>query len=594
MTDKIFILEPSKTMQKEMRLSLAERTPVFFEDFLAFMGELSAATAGPAAVLVNAETENPSAFEIVRLVKTLSCMNKVPVALYSIQNLAYEDFLRQNSTADYFFRYEAERFEDDIAALLKLAETEPENFPTKAEISKNAIIRSLYGMIKTWDRMENVSRSFMSILAEYLHVPAVCLFIQEDDGTHPYCIANAAIPQGEVSDFLAVCRTDFESLEIDKSGKLFATEFLGTRQNLDDFYVRGVGLSAYHYLQITGQDKKPFATVHVISQSAFSTMQLNLLYYCAENAGPLLENALMLKRKLFFEKRIRRAFSRFVPEQIIDELVAQTDAQDKISVGEKREVAVLFSDIRSFTNISERNKPEVIVSFLNRYFTIMVEIIKKHGGTIDKFIGDAIMALFGAPVSYEDNARRAVAAAYEMREALPSIPLDDLVLPEGMKFDIGIGINYGDLIVGSIGSKDKTDYSVIGDSVNLASRLEGLTKTYGAKILVSKSVKDDIKEEDEFVFRYLDDVKVKGKEVAVPIFAVDVSREDFSELYRDSYKKGMELYKQGVFTLAKEYFEKALGECAGDKASLLMISRCAEFIENPPERWDGAIAFKTK
>ena len=297
---------------------------------------------------------------------------------------------------------------------------------------------------------------------------------------------------------------------------------------------------------------------------------------------------------MFFEKRIRRAFSRFVPEQIIDSLVMQSDAQnEKLGVGETRAVAILFSDIRSFTNISEKNKADVLVAFLNRYFSIMVDIIKKHGGTIDKFIGDAIMAEFGTPVSYEDNCRRAVAAAYEMRAALPSIDLGNLVLPDGMKFNIGIGIHYGDVIVGSIGSKDKADYSVIGDNVNLASRLEGLTKTYGTQILVSESVLLDAGE-DSFSFRHLDDVRVKGKKKAVPIYAVDRSPDEFPHAYKDAYTKGMDLYKQGIWNLAKDYFEKALKAVKGDKAASLMLSRCEEFIVNPPENWDGAIAFLTK
>ena len=208
------------------------------------------------------------------------------------------------------------------------------------------------------------------------------------------------------------------------------------------------------------------------------------------------------------------------------------------------------------------------------------------------------MAIFGAPVSYEDNARRAVAAAYEMREALETVALEDLEMPEGMKFNIGIGIHYGDVIVGSIGSNDKTDYSVIGDSVNLASRMEGLTKTYGSMILVTDAVKKDIyktcKNVDGFEFRYLDDVKVKGKEKAVPIYAIDKGPDDFSAAYRDAYSKGFDLYRQGVWNLAREYFEKALSEVPEDKASRLMLDRCIEFIQNPPENWDGAITFHTK
>jgi tetratricopeptide (TPR) repeat protein len=180
-----------------------------------------------------------------------------------------------------------------------------------------------------------------------------------------------------------------------------------------------------------------------------------------------------------------------------------------------------------------------------------------------------------------------------MREAVGSIELDDLILPAGMKFNVGIGIHYGDVIVGSIGSADKTDYSVIGDNVNLASRLEGLTKTYGTMILVSQAVKDDINS-DEYVYRHLDNVKVKGKEHPVPIYAVDKSLEDFSKKYREYYDKAFALYQKGVWNLAREYYQKALDECENDKATALMVERCDNFIVRPPENWDGAIAYNTK
>ena len=363
---------------------------------------------------------------------------------------------------------------------------------------------------------------------------------------------------------------------------------------MDPFNTKEVPLSSYQQIPLTDSHKNIIGSINMVREGNFSLRQLDLIKFIGKEASIALEVAVKIKEKIRFEKNIRKAFGRFVPEQIIDDLVSSSENTDKVPLGEKRNVAILFCDIRSFTSISELNRPEVIVEFLNRYFTIMVNIIKKHGGTIDKFIGDAIMALFGAPVSYEDNTRRAVAAACEMREALSTVPLGDIILPEGMKFNIGIGINYSDVTVGSIGSADKTDYTVIGDGVNLASRLEGLTKVYGSMILVSNSVKQDIKQENDFVFRYLDDVKVKGKAKGVPIYAVDHSINEFSHLYRDSYAKGLDLYKQGIFPLAKEYFQKAKAESPDDKAVNLMLERLEDLIANPPEKWDGAFEFHTK
>ncbi len=444
------------------------------------------------------------------------------------------------------------------------------------------------------ESVEAIVTDFLSLVVSICEIPAAGLFIVENDGPHGYYVAASGMSERELGDFLKVCAADFEQVMGDYNVSKLVPQKLECRQNIDGFYSKDVQLSAYSNGELRSFDgKECFGTVHIVSGGNFTKDKTDLFNYCIKESGVLFDKMLIVEKKIFFERRIRKAFSRFVPEQIIDELVTNSDASQKVSVGEKRAVAILFSDIRSFTSISELNRPETMVSFLNRYFTAMVNVIKKHGGTIDKFIGDAIMALFGAPVSYEDNARRAAAAACEMREVLPSVELGDLVLPEGMQFNIGIGIHYGDVTVGSLGSADKTDYTCIGDTVNLASRLEGLTKVYGSMVLVSESVKDDCPE-GEFTFRYLDDVRVKGKAKAVPIFAVDRSPDEFPPAYKDAYTKGMELYKQGIWNLGKEYFEKALAAVPGDKAAKLMLGRCEEFIANPPEHWDGAIAFTTK
>ncbi len=612
MAKKILILESSATMQKLFTKTLdSKQYSIKFEseakDIFSSLAEIS-----PDLFLLNCNITEPGAFEIVKLIRVLPGFNELPVALYSNLPTSLDEEFAKECGATSFIRLDAETLVQNIDELAEVDADKSEK--TKAGKSKkldNALLFSaaekllnqksyntimiskIAGLIAKLDNLEEMIKSYLFLIAQVCEVPLAAMYILENDGPHGYYVASQNISQKDISDFLNVCEKDFDK---NMSGGISAkncAKQIESDNNLERFYSSEIQLSSYEY-RVLKTDSSVFATVHIVAQGNIISEKLNYLDFCINNAVKVFDKALIVEKKIFFEKRIRRAFSRFVPEQIIDSLVKQADDTDqKVGVGETRSVAILFSDIRSFTNISEKNRADVLVSFLNRYFSTMVEIIKKHGGTIDKFIGDAIMAEFGTPVSYEDNCRRAVMAAYEMRDALPSVEMGDLVMPDGMIFNIGIGIHYGEVIVGSIGSKDKTDYSVIGDNVNLASRLEGLTKTYGTQILVSESVRADAGE-DSFCFRHLDDVRVKGKKNAVPIYAVDRSPEEFPAEYKNAYIKGMELYKQGIWHLAKDYFVKALQAVANDKAAKLMLDRCEEFIKNPPENWDGAIAFMTK
>ena len=594
MNKKILILDTSATMQAlfKNKLKKTEFDLQFEKNGIQLI--VSMYNTVPDAVIINAKTMNPKSNELVRLIKNVEKIKYIPVAVYATNDFIFEKYFMADCGADVFFHFDEKTLQEEIEKLVELKKDELA-MPMKNDIIKTGVSQEVFTLIEKIESEKNVSEGFLNLLSEISDIPAAAIFLNEKDGVSAYYMCANNFTEAEKADFLKVCATDFEEAFPNSNIAKASPEQVQNNYALDEFHSEDVPLSSYQTFFLTTKRGEKFGSIHVVREGSFTSNQLDLLYFAVDSFSMIMEYTIMLKGKLKFERNIRKAFGRFVPEQIIDELVANQESgqAEKMGVGEKRDVAILFSDIRSFTNISERNKPETIVAFLNRYFTIMCTIIKKYGGTVDKFIGDAIMALFGAPVSYEDNARRAVAAAYEMREALASVPLEDLVLPEGMKFDIGIGIHYGDVIVGSIGSNDKTDYSVIGDNVNLASRLEGLTKTYGSKIIVSQSVKDDIKT-DEFVYRYLDDVKVKGKAKAVPIYSIDVNLEEFSPAYRDAYSKGLGLYQQGVFNLAHEYFEKALAEYPNDKASKLMLTRCREFIQNPPENWDGAISFTTK
>jgi adenylate cyclase len=221
----------------------------------------------------------------------------------------------------------------------------------------------------------------------------------------------------------------------------------------------------------------------------------------------------------FFEgrekRKMKKLFGQYVSKDVYDQLVANP-ALARLG-GQRREMTVLFSDIRGFTTVSERGQPEEIVGMLNEYFTRMVDIVFAHHGTLDKFVGDMVMALFGAPLDDPQHADHAVAAALEMITALGELNLRWKA--EGRaELDIGIGVNTGPMIAGNIGSDAIMSYTVIGDAVNLGSRLESLNKQYGTRIIISDATRQRLS--GSYRLRPLGDVVVKGKTQPVAIFEV--------------------------------------------------------------------------
>ena len=215
------------------------------------------------------------------------------------------------------------------------------------------------------------------------------------------------------------------------------------------------------------------------------------------------------------EQRLMSTLCRYVTREIAEEVLKQKGGM-RLG-GTRQPVSILFSDIRNFTAISERLEPEKIVEFLNEYFTAMVHEIFAHQGTLDKFIGDGIMAVFGAPISRPDDPVRAVRAALGMRRSLRDFNARQRALG-GVEIDIGIGISHGESISGNIGSEQRMEYTVIGDSVNLASRLEGLTKNHPYKILINDRIYAEV--EGEFTCVLLGEEHVKGKAQAVRVYGV--------------------------------------------------------------------------
>ncbi len=227
---------------------------------------------------------------------------------------------------------------------------------------------------------------------------------------------------------------------------------------------------------------------------------------------PTLEHAVSQELE---KRRVRSLFSRFISPEMVEQMM---NTQDLNSLNKRSDVSIIFSDIRGFTTLSEKLAPEDVVALLNPYLEAMSEVIYKHGGTVDKYEGDAIIAFFGEPVHYPDHALRALRASLDMRKALEKLRNDWAKEGRPSQIEMGIGVNSGEVFVGMVGSSQRINYTVIGDNANLASRLQDLTKTYAWPILISESTYQSVK--GEFDTEFADAVTVKGKTQAVNVYKV--------------------------------------------------------------------------
>ena len=284
------------------------------------------------------------------------------------------------------------------------------------------------------------------------------------------------------------------------------------------------------------------------------------------------------------EQKIKNIFQKYVPSDVIDRHIKNPES---MLVGENRVLGVLFSDIRSFTTISESMKPDDLVNSLNRYFTVMVDIIMARNGTVDKYIGDAIMAFFGAPERHQDDAMSSVLAGIEMTDALRGFNEGQKAIHKP-EFRIGVGINYGVVTIGNVGTDKKMTYTVIGEMVDLASRLEGLTKAYHQQLIISESLHTKVR--DQLPCRLLDWVSssAKGKPGAVKIYTARQALEPREKEAWECHNAAMEEYRKRNFTRAVTLFKDVLGILPGDEAATLLMTRSALYAKSPPSAdWEG-------
>jgi len=292
------------------------------------------------------------------------------------------------------------------------------------------------------------------------------------------------------------------------------------------------------------------------------------------------------------KKELRGTFSKYVSPAIVNEVLK--DPKNLELGGRKERITVFFSDVRGFTTISEKLDPRALSDLLNSYLTPMTDLVFKNKGTLDKYMGDAVMAFFGAPISYPDHAKYACRCALESLVKLKELQAE--YERKGLPtIDIGIGLNTGECSVGNMGSQTVRNYTVMGDAVNLASRLEGINKTYGTRIIISENTYGDVK--DDFMVREVDWVRVKGKLQPVKIFELLGEGKPTGNVIEMAkyFGEGYHMYHEKKFDGAIRSFQQAIGKNPADETSKIYIERCQEFIdEPPPENWDGVYVMKTK
>ncbi|MBO6176516.1 MAG: response regulator [Treponema sp.] len=583
----------------------------------------------PVCVLTYMELPQISGFSFARIIKNTPYLKNTGIILCSTEDGSVYQFWGDNSKSDGFFIPRSDNIHELLGLVNKVTEQykqirKEETEPVHSKISPDDILDIV---TKAYDKelfelfvIKNAFQASCSVLnlKQILEKMAQTLsgiynydslaIILNTDPIMEYYDYPSNMTKEDLDDFKKVCHSDFEERIYTRKKFNWKTNLIQEEIIEVEGNSRNTKIESYECFPLDSNKIYP-ATIHIGSfkSGAFTPRLEQRLDFFTTIYSMIIEKAIWFQNATNAEEKMRKAFSRFIPSKIIDDIIS-TNESEQTSIEEKRQVAILIADIRNFTSISEKNKPEEVVKFLNYYFSKMGLIIKKHGGTIDKFMGDAIMALFGAPESYRFNASRAANAAVEMINEIEKIDTGNLILPKDYKFTVGIGIHYGESIVGAIGSEEKKEYTVIGDSVNLASRIESLTKIYGSKIIVTENVKRDIdsrlknrypvnekKDTDfNFIMRHLDNVKVKGKSVATKIYDIIEEVNLYTDEFLENYAKGLHLYFDRNFQTAANYFSKALEICSTDRAARLMLRRCDEFSVNVPENWDGSFSLSIK
>jgi adenylate cyclase len=321
---------------------------------------------------------------------------------------------------------------------------------------------------------------------------------------------------------------------------------------------------------------------------------INLTVNPLTNPEGSVRGGLIVLEDISQEKRMKTTLYRYMNPGVAERVMALGD--EALMEGERKEVTILFSDIRGYTSLTEEMEASEVVSLLNHYFGTMVEAVFNHEGTLDKFMGDALMAVFGTPLPLENHAWMAVQSALDMRQRLAHFN-QERQLAALPSIRIGVGLSSGAVVSGNIGSQKRMDYTVIGNGVDISSRLEGATKEYGCDIILSEFTYELC--QDKIWVRELDRIRVKGKNKPVRIYELIGDRAiplpSATQDFLDLYQAGRDAYTARDFQRAIRHFEQAQRIRAGDKAVAMQIDRAKQYAQqSPSESWDGVYTMLTK
>jgi len=626
---RILILEDSDIFADMVLSAFSEKPYILERAVNGFEGIKKVYSFMPHLIITDIEMPLFKGYQVTRLLKSRKNTKVIPVIMFTSLDETKDKFWGNQAGADLYI----EKSPDNLHPLIVAAdsilaapldidfnaierEAKKINDSSIIEIVNNLLDNKLFqttviGLLNDLSSkvhsMETVAKGVFDLLHTVCEAEIATLIIKGNNRLIYLYTANYSEFTNEiVSSFTEICVSDFHNHFPDykhasKTPKSFFHE--GENEKKIISYISVI-------LTTAGEN---FASLHIANtiNDYFSPLIMENINVFASSASPVISNALNIHEMAALQNNTRTAFARYVPADVMDEII--NDTRKKAQISENRNISILFSDIRNFTNISEHSDAQSVVEFLNSYFSQMGSEIISENGHIDKFIGDAIMAVFGAFQTIDNSPASAIRAAVKMLSALELIN----ALPSSLSGDnieMGIGINCGECIMGNIGFKNKMDFTVIGDTVNIASRLEGLTKVYRHPIIVSEAVYEATK--DNFLLRKLDSVRVKGKTKPLGIYAVysgfhgaegkrlrsgettDTVSVSSLLINRDTlsnYNKGLQVFYMREWKLAQEYFSKALEYDNNDYLSKLYLDRSKDFEKNPPpDDWDGVVIYLRK